>query len=115
MNPKNPKRIAIDFHDNDFWKTLQIFGEGLLQALQEEDLEVTKDYIQKLFEKSAPGIYWLFQNRLDYNTDWDAASYLKLESRYIYFDSEIDELLKDYCANGEMVLLDTYLKKVWMI
>jgi hypothetical protein len=105
----NPKIIAIDFHDNDFSTTFTAFLRAILDGGIDRYGEVTKEKVAELWNRSCAGLYWLHQNKLEYRTDWDPLSYLKLEAKDILFDDEvkvhIDE--NDGWCNGETFVLDT--------
>ena len=107
-------KIAIKFSDNDFWQTITEFlelvdkGINSHHASTSAEERFTKEKIAKLFNQTAPGIYWLVQNGLSYNLDWDAEDYLKITEADILINEEVDNLLcNESWHNSEVFILDT--------
>lgn len=109
---KQPKIIGIYFDDNDYSSTITAFLKCILDSgLDKYDL--SKENIVKLFNRSAPGLYWLFQNRLRYedsasDTGFDITKYLKITVNNVFLDDEVSEKLKtsNVWANGIFHVLD---------
>lgn len=100
--------VGIMFGDNDFFITIQAFLEGLKNDSYNK-FKVTPDNVAELFNRSAAGLYWLHQNRLDYNTDWDAAKYLQIEKKYVCIGmEEINAYLesRNHDCNSEFMWID---------
>lgn len=113
-----PQIIGIRFSDNDFSQTirkfLELLGEQHHRMLDEEDgVPFNKARIVTLFNKSVLGLYWLIQNKLEYNLDIEGydqrmADYLQIEDRHVFFDAEVAafrESVKNN-DNGEFFVLD---------
>ena len=100
---ERPFGFGITIMDNDFtYSTLLPFVELLMMRLRRG--VPTKDQIVELFNRSATGIYWVAQNQLQYETEWDAASYLR--DPKVYMGEELNQKFEtvDSWANGDMVV-----------
>mgnify|MGYP003408442658 CR=1 FL=1 len=100
---ERPFGFGITIMDNDFtYSTLLPFVELLMMRLRRG--VPTKDQIVELFNRSATGIYWVAQNQLQYETEWDAASYLRDPN--VYMGEELNQKFEtvDSWANGDMVV-----------
>lgn len=88
------KVVGIKFGDNDFGLTLSAFIRLLAENSRSEgQIPETKVKIVELFNRSAPGIYWVAQNRLQYNPNWDPSTYLQIGEEDVYVDDEVDEFI----------------------
>lgn len=102
------KKLGIRFSDNDFATTfhalLNIMGDQGLDSYPADRKKLTD-----LINKALPGLYWISQNRGRYETQCDIVSYLKIDTKHIYIDGEVDAFLKerDGWDNGEFHVLDT--------
>lgn len=108
-NPQ-PTKIGIRFGDNDFYHTVVPFLKGLHESLCEQGFRLkslTKETVVKLFNLSAPGLYYLRQNVLNYHTCMHP-DYLKIRERQVFFDEEVTEHIRknDGWDNGEFFWLD---------
>lgn len=105
-------KIGILFSDNDFYLTLEAFMRQLLyteQLFKEPFVKrLTKPRLVMLFNSTATGLYWLYQNRFEYSLDWEAGKYLQIEEKHVYLGDEVDAFLKDrqQWANGEFQWVD---------
>jgi hypothetical protein len=109
----SPYKIGIRFSDNDFGITIKSFLEIYYNARKSwylDEEEVDKKSIVEIFNKSAHGIYWVCQNRLIYQPEWDAAKYIQIEEKSVFFDKEVDEYIEkvDGWDNCEFFILDLY-------
>lgn len=104
----NPEIIGIQFHDNDFYFTFVAFLQSLDKVGLQSYKNLTKEKVVELFNRSASGLYWLYQNKMEYQTDWDASSYLEIDIEDVYFDDEVKEHIKELngWSNGEFFVLD---------
>jgi len=104
-----PKIIGIRFSDNDFTSTIEAFLQAILDTGIEYYVDLDKEKIVKLFNLSAPALYWLVQNRLQYNEDWNPSTYLTISVDKVFFDDEVNEYIKNCKGwdNGEFHVLDT--------
>lgn len=101
-------KIGIMYHDNDFMHTYGWFLKILKDAIVEEQFDINKYNIIKIHDKIIGGIYWLFQNQLKYDLDWNPYSYLKIKETDIFLDKEIYDLLNsNYFCNCEFCYIDT--------
>ena len=111
------KLIGIRFGDNDFYNLFDgwfaLFhkrGVGYYQDLN-------KKKIANLFNKSASGVYWLYQNGLEYNLEHDPSNYLKIKSHQIYIDDEVTRYINDEkeFKNGEFFVLCCQTGNFWAV
>ncbi len=104
--------IGIRFSDNDFSSTLSAF----MQAIADNGIAnyniKSKDDIVTLFNRSAPGLYWLHQNMLQHSTGQEEGehinSYLKIERKHVYLDEEVKAYVDEHNGwdNGEFFVID---------
>lgn len=113
-----PKIIGIRFSDNDFSSTVRAFLKCMLDSIENCDADLSacypnlnKEKIVKLFNLSAPGLYWIVQNRLRYDKSeqWEPSNYLTIKEEHVFFDNEVTEYIKQVGGweNGEFHVLDT--------
>lgn len=124
MTRKIPDIIGIRFKDNDFTLTIEAFLNTILlnkiEKYGDPYGDLTKEHIVDLFNKSASGLYWINQNKLNYiSEDFNPALYLIIKTENVFFDSEVVEYIKeknDWC-NGEFHVLDRYssFKQVYSV
>lgn len=111
-----PKLIGIRFADNDFGVTLHSFLANMLaQGL--DTYEISKENIVNLFNKSAPGLYYLIQNRMRYQEQFKPDEYLKISVDNVYFDQEVKDHLKEVgnWDNGEFHILDVKAEYIYNV
>lgn len=101
--------IGIRFSDNDFWATVEGFLKNLLEVGLESYSDLSKEGIVNLFNKSAMGIYYLVQNRGDYESSPDLENYLKIETKNVYLNEEVKKYIENCNGwdNREFFVLDT--------
>jgi hypothetical protein len=87
-------QIGIRFPDNDFGNTVRAFLDGL----KEWDA-LDKPTIVELFKRSAPGLYWLYQNRMGYGLNWKPECYLFIQEKDVFLGKEVEEYLKNNSSN----------------
>ncbi len=106
---KGPKIIGIRFGDNDFHLTCNAF---MLLLSKADWPNLTKAKIVELFNRSAPGIYWVSQNGLEYSTEKEEIErmnkYIQIEESQVYFDEEVNEFMTIGAEglNGDFFVLD---------
>ena len=122
-----PNKIAIRFSDNDFCNTLRPFLKLYCENLADGTfgkVEITKQHVVDLFNRSAHGLYWLCQNGMRYTNDLpdDAHikrmdEYLKIELEHVYFDEEVDAYIErcNGWDNSEFFVLDVHLAYVYSV
>jgi hypothetical protein len=109
------KRLGIKFHDNDFCCVfttfLKIMGDAGLASYGRNfgREQLTKADVAELFNRTAEALYWLAQNRLRYDNEFDAANYLRIEEKHVFFDDEVKTFIDSHSGwdNGEFFVLDT--------
>lgn len=106
----NPKKIGIRFGDNDFYNTFIPF----LTVLGEQGIDsygnMTKEKFVELCNRSIVAFYWLYQNKCrdHWQTDHAINDYLKITEYYVYFDEEVDTMLKKTGQlDSDFFVLDT--------
>jgi hypothetical protein len=105
--------IGIRFSDNDFYYTLTAFLSNLgyslkaMERIQSSTREDARKYVAELFNRSAPGLYWLRQNCLGYGLEWKPEEYLKIEPDKVFFDEENQAYLLEHgqWQNGEYFMM----------
>jgi hypothetical protein len=109
----NPKIIGIRFGDNDFYNTFDAFFTMMAKRELEFYPNLTKEKVVELFNRSATGLYWLYQNGLEYRINDKMENYLKIDINKVYFDKEVKDFIagkdKDGHAawhNGEFFVLE---------
>ena len=97
--------IAINFHDNDFWRTYEAFGMAMKEMIHNKEAIITKELIRDLWNESCYGLYVLYQNQFKYNSDDARKStgiYLQLgDTDDIYINEEANEYLKNIHIQNE--------------
>lgn len=112
--------IGIRFANNDFYNTVTAFLRNLVNEFScswEYTPTYTKEDIVELFNKSAPGLYWLCQNGLQYKTDLGVDGYLKINVNNVYFDEEVTNytITKEGWDNLEFFYVDIITQAVYVI
>ncbi len=116
-------KIAIKFHDNDFYHTFYGVLEMLFNSFKHSDnLTDNKERLCFLINSLAPLAYVTYQNPWEYNGLEDAVkteenkefihtkNYLTITSDRILVNEEVDEYLANTSwNNSETFILDTTL------
>lgn len=113
------KVIGIRFGDNDFNSTCRAFLEIINLAGIERYDHLSKEEFLELFNRSAPGIYWVAQNQFRYEKDNTyTEKYIREQMNVscIYFNEEVKKYLEDpkTFLNGEFFVLDTQVHKPYV-
>ncbi len=106
-------KIAIRFGDNDFWltfiETLKLFNNYIKTTMKTP----SKEEVVEFLNNNLTSVYWVKQNKYEYNLDWDAESYLKIKRSQVFFDDEADYIIETDFLNGEIFILDTETNRVY--
>jgi hypothetical protein len=110
---KLPEVIGITVGDNDFCSTLQ----GFLELLRDQILDryswqenkycpvITTEFIRELWYKTCVGIYYMYQNQLNYtDNEQHIKDYLACEAFKVYFDEEaIEQFYGDHNSSRKFL------------
>lgn len=104
-DPAAPKfQVGIDLGDNDYNNTVRPFLELFLQNCAGWRMTPTKEQVVRLFNLSAPGLYWLCQNRLEYSDTEDQRAfmnnYLQIGPERVWIGDEVVKRYNEMMATG---------------
>lgn len=104
----NPKIIGIKFGDNDFGSTFRTLFDIIAKEGLESYRHLDKESFVALCNRALPGIYWIAQNKMRYQSG-DPASYVQIKEEQVFFDDEVAKFLKDHhgCCDSDFFVLDT--------
>lgn len=104
------KKLAIRFSDNDFYNTMDAFFTILNKRGIHHYENLSKEKIVKLFNISAPGLYWLYQKGYESNLEMEEhmSKYIQIKIDNVYIDDEVDKYIQDHNGwdNCEFFVLD---------
>lgn len=106
------KLLGIRFSDNDFGNTVRAFLRCILDTgIDSYNLEgnLGKEKVVELFNRSAPGLYWLCQNLLRDDKNWDPSTYLIISAKNVFLDDEVTNYIQECKGrdDSEFHVLDT--------
>ena len=102
-------RLLINFGDNDFYvtftETLELFKNYTVAANIDYG-DITKKMVVDFFNENTERVYWVLQNKYEYDLDWDASSYLRIFTDDVFLGDSVSDKIDNEFLNGEMFLLD---------
>ena len=98
------KKLAINFMDNDFSRTIRAIGNSFLNYYNlNGQFDFDKKQTISLWNELSYGIYLLHQNEFRYTNSHEQSlrSYLKIDESNIHIDDEVDNFYYRQVDQGQ--------------
>lgn len=99
------KKLAINFMDNDFHRTIKNIGNLFLHYYNlNGEFRFDKSQTIKLWNELSYGIYLLYQNEFRYfdSNEQSLRGYLKIDDSNIFIDDEVDNFYYRQVDQGQV-------------